>query len=94
MFYRHFIPGARYEVISPLNPFTTWIYTAVSRGEKSVTLRADSGEVRTLPVHIWAGSDGCPFELVLFKVGRKNVRLSSARGVRPSGAVSGSRFSL
>ena len=94
MFYRHFVPGARYEVVSPLNCFNTWIFTAISRGEKSVTFRADSGEIRTLPVHIWAGSDGCPFELVIFKVGRKNVRLSACRGVRPSASVSGSRFSL
>ena len=91
---RTFIPGASYEVISPLNSCVKWVYTVVSRSANLVTLKADSGEIRTLPVCIWVYSDLCPFELVLFKIGRKNVRLSSSRTVAPSKILTGSRFSL
>lgn len=94
MYYRHFIPGARYEVASPLNQGVKWAFTVLSRSENSVTFKADSGEVRTLPVCIWVHADLRPFELVLFKIGRKNVRLSASHTLAPSKILTGSRFSI
>lgn len=92
MLVRSFFPGLRYEVNSPLNMFGKWSFVVVRRSADSITLRADSGEIRTFPLHIWVKSDCRPFELVIFKVGSKTVRLNP---MHPTTAgVTGSKFTL
>lgn len=91
---KKFYSRSRYEVVSPLNPFVVWGFTVVSRTADRVTIQADSGEIRTLPVHVWIKSDLHPFELVIFKVGSKNVRLSSNNPTGSNWTLTDSKFTL
>ena len=91
---KKFYSRSRYEVASPLNPFNIWGFTVVSRSETAVTIQADSGEIRTLPVHIWIKKDLRPFELVIFKIGSKTVRLSSQSVTGSHWTLTGSKFTL
>lgn len=92
--YKKFYSRSRYEVVSPLNPFVVWGFTVVSRTADRVTIQADSGEIRTLPVHVWIKSDLHPFELVIFKVGSKTVRLCSNNPTGSNWTLTGSKFTL
>lgn len=92
--YTKFFSRRRYEVASPLNQSNIWGFTVVSRSETAVTIQADSGEIRTLPVHIWVNRDLHPHELVIFKVGFKTVRLSSRNAVGGKWTLTGSKFTL
>lgn len=94
MFVRSFLPRARYEVASPANPFNKWCYTVISRTPDTITIQADSGEIRTLNIKIWVYSDLAPFELVCFKVGSKNIRLSANNPTGANWTLTGSKFSL
>lgn len=91
---RSFLPRARYYVASPANPFNKWAYTVISRTPETVTIQADSGEIRTLNIKIWVYSDLSPFEMVCFKIGSKNIRLSANNPTGPNWTLTGSKFTL
>lgn len=92
--YKRFFSRSRYEVASPFNQSNIWGFTVVSRTDKAVSIQADSGEIRSLPVHIWVCKDLRPFELVIFKVGTKTVRLSANNPTGSKWTLTGSKFSL